>query len=120
MSRGYLLGFLMDSAFFRDDVLRLLQHDAEYAIKIPFYTSVGLKDIIRQGRRWKRIDGQVTCFAANIHVGPWHRSMRVIVSCKRVFHRSQKNFQLDLFDPADGYFEYSAIATTKSLNGKNL
>jgi hypothetical protein len=46
--------------------------------------------------------------------------MRVVIYRKRVFHRTRKNFQLDLFDPADGYFEYSAITTNKSLNGRNL
>ncbi len=121
LGRNYLLEFRMDGAFFRDDVLRLLErHRAEYAIKIPFYTWIGLKDIIQRRKRWKRIDSQVSCFAATIHVGPWNRSMRVVVYRKRVFHRSRKNFQLDLFDPTDGYFEYSAIATNKALNGKNL
>jgi hypothetical protein len=121
LGRGYLLEFRMDSAFFRKDVLRLLErHGAEYAIKIPFYTWIGLKDIIHRRKRWKRIDGQVSCFTATIRLEPWNRSMRVVVYRKRVFHRSRKNFQLDLFDPTDGYFEYSAIATNKSLNGRHL
>lgn len=121
LGRGYLLEFRMDGAFFRDDVVRLLErHRAEYAIKVPFYTWIGLKDIIQQRRRWKRVDGQVGCFATTIEMKPWNRSMRVVVYRKRVMHRSHKNFQLDLFDPTDGYFEYSAIVTNKSLNGKNL
>ena len=121
LGRGYLIEFRMDGAFFRDDVLRLLErHGAEYAIKVPFYTWIGLKGIIQQRKRWKRIDGQVSCFPATLNIGPWNRSMQVVVYRKRVFHRSRKNFQLDLFDPADGYFEYSAIATHKTLNGKNL
>ena len=33
---------------------------------------------------------------------------------------TRKNFQLDLFDPDDGHYEYSAITTNKSLNGLNL
>ena len=27
---------------------------------------------------------------------------------------------MDLFDPSNGHFEYSAVATSKTLNGKNL
>ena len=31
-----------------------------------------------------------------------------------------KNYQLDLFDPDDGYFEYSAIVTNKEVTGRTL
>lgn len=121
LGRRYLLEFRMDGAFFREDVLRYLEHQrAEYAIKIPFYTWIGLKEIIQSRRRWKRVDSRVSCFSKVIHLEPWDRHIQVVVYRKRVFHRSRKNFQLDLFDPADGYFEYSAIATNKTLNGKNL
>src|ERR671918_124154 len=34
---------------------------------------------------------------------------------KHVHHRSRKNFQLDLFSPDDGHFEYSAVATNMTL-----
>ncbi len=39
---------------------------------------------------------------------------------KKVNHFTRKNFQLDLFDPKDGHYEYSAIVTNKTLNGRNL
>lgn len=121
LGRGHLLEFRMDGAFFRQDVLRYLENQrAEYAIKIPFYFWIGLKGIIQGRRRWTRVDSQVSCFSKVIHLKPWDRQIQVVVYRKRVFHRSRKNFQLDLFDPADGYFEYSAIATNKTLNGRNL
>ena len=31
-----------------------------------------------------------------------------------------KNFQLDIFDPSDGHYEYSAVVTNKSLSGSAL
>jgi len=34
---------------------------------------------------------------------------------KRVRHESRKNFQLDLFTPDDGHFEYYAVATNMTL-----
>ena len=46
--------------------------------------------------------------------------MRVVVYRKRVHHRAAKNYQLDLFDPDDGYFEYSAIVTNKEVTGRTL
>ena len=39
---------------------------------------------------------------------------------RRVSHKSRRNFQLDLFDPDDGHYEYSAILTNKRLNHRNL
>ena len=50
----------------------------------------------------------------------WSRKQRVLVYRKRVFHETAKNFQLDLFSPDDGHFEYSAIATTQSLGIRAL
>ena len=50
----------------------------------------------------------------------WSRRMRIVVYRKRVRHRTAKNYQLDLFDPNDGYFEYSAIVTNKEVTGRTL
>ena len=46
--------------------------------------------------------------------------MRVVIYRKRVHHRTAKNYQLDLFDPDDGYYEYSAIVTNKTITGRTL
>ena len=111
----------MDGAFFRKDVIQYLESQgAEYAIKIPFYTWVGLKGMIQERRRWKRVDRHVSCFSKVLRLEPWDQQIRVMIYRKRVMHQSRKNFQLDLFDPADGYYEYSAVATNKTLNGRNL
>jgi len=37
-----------------------------------------------------------------------------------VHHETKKNYQLDLFDPDDGYFEYSAVSTNSTLNAAAL
>jgi hypothetical protein len=37
-----------------------------------------------------------------------------------VHHKSRKNYQLDLFDPNNGYFEYSAVTTNLSLGAAAL
>ncbi len=39
---------------------------------------------------------------------------------ERVHHPSPKNYQLDLFSPDDGYFEYSALATNLTLTPRAL
>jgi len=50
----------------------------------------------------------------------WDRRMRVVIYHKHVAHRTHKNFRLDLFDPDDGYYEYSAVVTNKAVTGRTL
>lgn len=121
LGRGYRLEFRMDGAFFRQDVISWLERNAaEYAIRVPFYFWIGLKALIQKRRRWSFVEPGVHCFEKRLFLTPWGRTLRVVVYRKRVNHRTRKNFQLNLFDPADGHFEYSAIVTNKMLNGRNL
>ena len=39
---------------------------------------------------------------------------------KKVHHRATKNFQLDLFDPNDGHYEYSAVTSNMGFTLSNL
>ncbi len=64
------------------------------------------------------MDASVECSEQWLPVPAWSRKMRVVVYRKRVHHRTAKNYQLDLFDPNDGYFEYSAIVTNKEATGR--
>ena len=121
LERRHVLEMRMDGAFFREDVIDLLEDEGvEYAIKVPFYTWLGLKERIVKRRRWARVDDSVECFEQHIPVSAWSRSMRVVIYRKQVAHRTRKNFQLDLFDPDDGHYEYSAIVTNKAISGRTL
>lgn len=121
LGKDYLLEFRMDGAFFREDVVKLLEsRGAEYAIKVPFYTWVGLKEEICKRKRWKRNDAHVSHFSTVLYLEPWDMDLRVVIYRKKVGHKTRKNYQLDLFDPSNGTYEYSAVVTNKSLNGKNL
>jgi DDE family transposase len=118
---GYVREFRMDGAFFRRDVLTVLErHGAEYAIKVPFHPWLGLKARVLQTRVWTRVTTTVSSAEHWIDVAPWARRLRVVVYRTRVQHATAKNFQLDLFDPNDGYYEYSAVATNKGLGGAAL
>jgi hypothetical protein len=121
LTRRPVLEMRMDGAFFRKDIVDLLEDEGvEYAIKVPFYPWLGLKEPIAKRRRWTRVDGTVDCFEMRLAIPPWERHMRVVVYRKRVAHRTPKNFQLDLFDPDDGYYEYSAVVTNKAVTGRTL
>ncbi|MFH1755336.1 MAG: IS1380 family transposase, partial [Candidatus Latescibacterota bacterium] len=121
MSEGYRLNFRMDSAFFDAPVIRLLKSKgAGYTIKVPFWQWVGLKPLIEQRRRWKRIDHRIQCFEKEIHLAPWNTTLRVVIYRKRVHHKTRKNYQLDLFDPDNGHYEYSAVATNLPWTPRNI
>ena len=114
---GYRLQFRMDGAFFNDSVFRVLDaHDAGYAIKVPFWPWLNLKSVILRQQEWQRVDHEVEGFRTSLFLEPWQRDIRLVVYRKRVQHVSAKNYQLDLFDPNDGYWEYSAVATNLSLS----
>ncbi len=117
----HIVEFRMDGAFFRRDVISWFEaQGVEYAMRVPFFTWAGLKELIQQRRRWKRVERGVHYFVRSLYLQPWDRTLRVVIYRKKVHHHALKNYQLDLFDPSDGHFEYSAIATNKTLSGKNL
>lgn len=115
-----LIEIRLDGAFFRKEILSFLEGRAEYAVKVPFYPWLGLKQIIKGQRRWRRVGSGLWAFETELFVEPWNRGLRVVVYRKRVAHESPKNFQLDLFDPADGHYEYSAVTTNKALSCRAL
>jgi hypothetical protein len=119
---GYPLEFRMDGAFFRRDVVDLLERaGAEYAIKVPFYPWVGLRETVRRTRTWTRVSERVSCAEQNVVLEPWGgRRVRMVVYRSHVAHETAKNFQLDLFDPNDGHYESSAVVTNKALGGPAL
>jgi hypothetical protein len=84
---------------------------------VPLWKWLGIREEIAQQPVWRRVDGRIDGFTTAICFGKerWPDAVRVGVYRKRVFHRTQKNFQLDLFDPADGTYEYSAVATNLEL-----
>lgn len=118
---AYKLEFRMDGAFFRRDIIKLLEHQGvEYAIKVPFYTWLGLKQRVEETKKWTRIDAAVSCAEHEVEAAPWGRRLRIVIYRRRVAHKTAKNFQLDLFDPSDGHYEYSAVVTNKELSGAAL
>ncbi len=117
-----VLEMRMDGAFFRDDVLEILERarGVEYAIKVPFYRWLGLKELIAKRCRWRAVAPGVSCFERRLPIEPWERRCRVVIYRKQVHHRTAKNYQLDLFDPDDGYYEYSAVVTNKTVSARTL
>jgi len=117
----YRLNLRMDGAFFLESVIRLLQEKAAgYAIKVPFWRWIDLRGHIHGRKRWYPVASKVDYFEKNLRIDPWGMTMRVVIYRKKVMHKTRKNYQLDLFDPNDGHYEYSAVTTNLSYGGREL
>jgi Transposase DDE domain group 1 len=115
--RGLPREFRMDAAFFQRDVLRLLAaRGGGYAIKVGYWSWLPLKPLAAERRPWHALAPGVTGFEHLLAIPPWNLRLRVMIYRKHVQHESPKNFQLDLFPPDDGHFEYYAVATNLPLS----
>ena len=111
------LEFRMDAAFFQRDVLRLLAaRGGAYAIKVGYWSWLPLRQLAADRERWLPVAPNVTGFFHDLPIPQWKLRLRVMIYRKHVAHESPKNFQLDLFTPDDGHFEYSAVATNLALD----
>ena len=106
----------MDAAFFQRDVLRLLAaRGCAYAIKVGYWNWLPLKQLAAERRHWHPVAPGVTGFEHWLLIPQWQLRLRVMIYRKHVRHESPKNFQLDLFTPDGGHFEYYAVATNMAL-----
>ena len=104
----------LDGAFCQGPVLELLTASGvEYAMKMPMWKWLDVRDRIRERKSWTKVHASVDGFSLRLRLKPWKRTERVIVFRKRISGRPAKDFQLELFQPDDGYFEYSMVVTNK-------
>jgi hypothetical protein len=116
LGRRMRLRMRMDGAFFQRPVITLLLRSrVEFAIKVPMHPWLDLKTRIQMRTRWARVAPGVSAFETLLPIPQWDLRLRVVCYRKRVFHQTAKNYQLDLFSPDDGTYEYSAVATSLNL-----
>lgn len=105
----------LDGAFCQQAVLDVLEGSrVEYAMKMPMWEWLGILDRVRRRKAWTRIDDRRSAFSTNLRIEKWKRTVRVVVYRKRISGKPARSFQLDLFQPDDGYFEYSMVVTNKA------
>jgi hypothetical protein len=121
LGRAYTLRFRMDGDFFKDKVVKLLtSKGAEYVIKVPFWRCLDLQALIRTCPEWQRVEDGIDGFFSQVRIKKWNRIVPVAIFRKRVHHETKKNYQLDLFDPSTGTWEYSAVTTNLNLDIRRL
>src|SRR5437016_766690 len=116
LGRALPMEFRMDAAFCQRDVFRLLAaRRCAYAIKVGYWSWLPLKALAAARQRWEALAPDVAGFMADLAIPQWNLQLRVMLYRKHMQHETPKNFQLDLFTPDDGHFEYYAVATNLAL-----
>jgi hypothetical protein len=115
--RGVPLEVRLDGAFCQKAVFELLEASSvEYALRVPMWQWLHVREKIDARKSWKRIGRRLQAFSILHRIEKWGRTERIVVFRKHVSGRSRRNFQLDLFSPDDGHYEYSMVATNKTVN----
>lgn len=114
-----------DSAFFQRDFLAMCDRlGVEYAIKVPMWPWLDLRSVVKRhdDKEWETVDRRngVEGLRTYLYIKQWSRLERIAIYRKRVNHQPVKGRQLELFNPDDGYWEYSVVATNKDLGLKAL
>ena len=111
----------LDGAFCQPQILRFLADSGvEWAMRIPLWEWLPIRGEIAKRKRWKRVAPGIDGFFLSFPIEKWGVRLRAAIYRKRVSHETQKNFQLNLFTPDDGHWEYSAIGTNKRVTLKTL
>src|SRR5947208_6449811 len=117
VGRAVPLEFRMDAAFFQRYFLGLIARArCAFAVKVGYWSWLPLKQLAAARRQWHALAPDVTGFEHQLVIPQWNLRLRVMIYRKHVQHESPKNFQLDLFTPDDGHFEYYAVATNLALS----
>lgn len=111
----------MDSAFFSDKVLRVLNEcRVKFTASVPFERFPELKTMIEQRRRWRIIDREWAYFEARWKPKSWDTSYRFLFIRKKVKAQQKGPLQLHLFEPRDYSFDYKVIVTNKTESARSV
>lgn len=118
---GFCIRFRADSAFCDPKVIHyLLSRHIGFAIKAPFWKLLNLKDAAQQRKRWYRINGQWSYFWLKQPLDSVAGEHYALILRKKM-RCPKKPYQLDLFSPNNGIYEYSAVVTeTKAWSPEDL
>ena len=120
-----LLEVRADSAFFQREFLASCDRlGVEYALKVPMWHYLNLRGLVRSvdQKLWQTVSraAQVEGVFLRLEIPFWKRGEHIAIYRTRRSHKPVKGTQLDLFNPDDGYWEYSVVATNKDLGLRAL
>ena len=98
----------MDSAFFSDDIVRLLDREGvEFTVSVPFERFAALKTLIENRKRWHRLDGQCSFFETHWKPAKWKDRYRFVFIRKQNRKQYKGAVQLDLFVPYEYGYDFN-------------
>lgn len=111
----------IDSAHFSDDTLKLFDElGVEFSASVPFERFAVLKRIIEKRKSWRYIDEEWSFFEIAWKPKSWSRRYRILIYRKKSRKPRKGPIQLDLFCPTDSVYEFKAVVTSKTLDGKGV
>lgn len=117
----FSIRFRAESAFCVPAVLNyLLQRQIPFAVKAPFWKLLALKTAAQQRHLWYSMDDTWSFFWLKKPIDSLEKEHYVFIFRKKI-QEPRKPFQLDLFSPNNGFYEYSAVVKdTKQWEAKEL
>ncbi len=104
----------LDGAFCQAPMIELLTASGvDYAMRLPMWKWLDIRDRIDARKRWTKVNKSVDAFSLQLRLKAWKRTERVVVFRKRISGKPARSFQLELFQPEGGFFEYSMVVTNK-------
>jgi len=112
----------LDSAFFQEEIIKyLMRADVEFALKVPMWKWLGLKEIIQQRSRWSHSNSRLAHFSTSLRLEQWDIELPLFIYRNKLSDKlPKKGHQLDLFSPDDGIYEHYVLLSNKDLNADNL
>jgi hypothetical protein len=118
---GVTLEARMDSAFFSDEIVTLLESQGvEFSLSVPFERFAELKQMIQERRRWKRMDARWSWFETFWKPRKWDTRFRFLLIRQRVPLIIRGPIQLDLFEPHKEGYDFKVIVTNKQIKAKKV
>ncbi len=109
----------MDSAFFSDDIVSMLDaQGVQFTISVPFERLTALKAMVENRKRWRRLNRQWSFFESNWKPSSWNDRYRFVLVRSHNRKQYKGAVQLDLFVPYQYGYDFKAIVTNKRLSVK--
>jgi hypothetical protein len=106
----------IDSAFYSELIFATLEeHQVEFTCSVPFERFPVLKAKVEGQAVWSAMDEQWSYAECEWKPATWDASYRLLLVRQRRAKRHHGPLQLDLFVPTDFDYEYTVIATNKTV-----
>ena len=88
-------------------------------MKMPMWPWLNIRDRVKRRKTWVRVDSTRSAFSTQLWIPKWKMTVRVVVYRKKISGKPAKAYQLDLFQPDDGFYEYSTVVTNKTTSERS-